>query len=309
MKIGVYWATPAHLDPNKYLRSSILNASDEENTLVEIDQKLKISKITTSSFDAILVIGTLLKPELYLVDFLHEKKDIPVFFWDLESPYDADFNTLWYPYFDHVFCVEESMYIETTNVPISYLPLAVDPLHFYLKPRIDAQPQVAIVGSDYENRKSLTSQFESLLVRPERILRVGGTIASSTDLISQFQRLSTREISKLDNTSRICIISGRDFDYANSLRSINAGSPGPRIFESIMSGGLPLVDALTLDKSICKSLFPDLLFFTNVQEAIDLFRSISDSERLARVIDLQEIVFTKNLYKHRVAEISKKIQV
>lgn len=308
MRLGVYWATPLHLDPNKYLRYSILNASDDQNTVVEIDPYLKVNKIVDSSFDAILVIGTLLKPELYLVDFLNESKNIPVIFWDLESPYDSDINTFWYPFFDHVFSVEKHMMRESNVVPVSYLPLAADTFQFFAEPSKSIHPHISIVGSNYENRNRMTAQFKSLLIKPERINRVGVSIADSSNFISSYQRLSTRRIMKIDNVSRVSIISGRDLDYANDFRSINAGSPGPRIFETIMSGGLPLVDELTLDKSTCDGLFPDLLYFSNIQQGIDVFRSISDSERFTLSKNLQEVVFTQHLYKHRIEEISKIIQ-
>jgi len=308
VKLGVYWATPLHLDPNKYLRYSILNATDNQNTVVEIDPYLKFNKIVDSSFDAILVIGTLLKPELYLVDFLNERKNIPVVFWDLESPYDSDINTFWYPFFDHVFCVEKHAIQESNVVPVSYLPLAADTFQFFAEPSKSVQPHISIVGSNYENRDRLTTQFKSLLINPERIIRVGVAITDLSNFISSYQRLSTRGIVKIDNISRVSIISGRDFDYANDFRSINAGSPGPRIFETIMSGGLPLVDELTVDKSICEGLFPDLLYFSNVHQGINIFRSITDSERFTLSKNLQEMILTKHLYKHRIAEISKTIQ-
>lgn len=308
MKLGLYWSTPSHLDPNKYLRYSILSGADEHISVVEMDPQLKVNKIKSSSFDAILVIGTLLNPELYMVDFLHERKDIPVVFWDLESPYDSDFNTFWYPLFDHVFCVEKQMMMERNVIPVSYLPLAADAFYFFSEPTESASPHIAFVGSDYKNRKRLATQIESLLKRPERINRVGASSTDSSDFVSRHQRLSTRGISRIDNSSRVSIISGRDFDYANHFRSINAGSPGPRIFETIMSGGLPLVDEMSLDRTICGNLFPDLLYFSNGQQAIDIFRNISNSERLQRCRNLQEILFTKHLYKHRLAEISGIIQ-
>ena len=308
MKFGVYWSTPSHLDPNKYLRYSILNASDERNTLVEIDPNLKINSINSFGFDAILVIGTLLKPELYMIDFLHERKKVPVVFWDLESPYDSDINSHWYPLFDHVFCVEKQMELERNVVPVSYLPLAADALYFFSEPNESVHPHIAFVGSDYDNRLRLTNQLVSLLKNYEKINRVGTSITDSSDFVSRYKRLSTRGISRIDNLSRVSIISGRDFDYANEFRSISSGSPGPRIFETIMSGGLPLVDEISLDKAICETLFPDLLYFSNGQQAIEVFRSISDSDRLMRCKNLQEVLFSKHLYKHRIDEISKKIQ-
>lgn len=308
MKFGVYWSTPSHLDPNKYLRYSILNASDERNTVVEIDPSLKVSRINSSNFDAILVIGTLLKPELYMVDFLHERKNIPVVFWDLESPYDSDINTYWYPFFDEVFCVEKQMACERDVARVTFLPLAADAFHFFSEPTKSVPPHIAFVGSDYDNRNRLTNQLESFLKTSERINRVGTSITNSSDFVSRYQRLSTRGISRIDNLSRVSIISGRDFDYANDFRSIGAGSPGPRIFETIMSGGLPLVDEISLDKAICETLFPDLLYFSNGRQAIDIFRSISDSERLLRCKNLQEVLFSKHLYKDRIDVISRKIQ-
>lgn len=308
MRFGVYWATPLHLDPNIYLRHSILNASDNRHTVVAIDPYLKVNKIVDSSFDAILVIGTLLKPELYLVDFLNERKNIPVVFWDLESPYDTDINTFWYPFFDHVFCVEKQALQESNVVPVSYLPLAADTLQFFAEPSKSVQPHISVIGSNYANRDRLIHQFKTLLIKPERINRVGVSITDSSGFISSYQRLSTRNITKIDNCSRVSIISGRDFDYANDYRSIKAGSPGPRIFETIMSGGLPLVDELTVDKSICEVLIPDLLYFANVQQGINVFRNIADSQRFTLIKNLQEVVFTKHLYKHRIEEISKTIQ-
>jgi spore maturation protein CgeB len=308
MKFGVYWSTPSHLDPNGYLRYSILNASDDRNTLMEIDPNLKISRIYSSEFDAILVIGTLLKPELYMVDFLHERKNVPVVFWDLESPYDSDLNTYWYPLFDHVFSVEKQVTFEKDVVPVSYLPLAADAFYFFSERTKNVQPHIAFVGSDYDNRIRLTNQLQSLLKRNEKIIRVGTAMTDSSDFVSRYRRLSTREISRIDSLSRVSIISGRDFDYANDFRSISAGSPGPRIFETIMSGGLPLVDEISLDKSICETLFPDLLYFSSGQQAIEVFRSISDSDRLLRTKNLQEVLFSQHLYKHRIDEISKKIR-
>lgn len=276
--------------------------------MVEIDPYLKVNKIVDSSFDAILVIGTLLKPELYLVDFLNERKNVPVIFWDLESPYDSDINNYWYSFFDHVFCVEKKMMQESNIVPVSYLPLAADTFQFFAEPSKRVHPHISIVGSNYGNRDRLTAQFESLLIKPERIIRVGVSITESSNFISSYQRLSTRRIIKIDNVSRVSIISGRDFDYANDSRSISAGSPGPRIFETIMSGGFPLVDELTVDRSICEGLFPELLYFSNIQQGIDMFRGITDSERFTLSKNLQEVVFTQHLYKHRIEEISKTIQ-
>lgn len=308
MRLGVYWATPLHLDPNKYLRYSILNASDTRNTLIELDPNLKVNKIIDSRFDAILVIGTLLNPELYLIDFLNERKNFPVAFWDLESPYDSDINTFWYPFFDHVFCVEKHAMQESDIVPVSYLPLAADTFQFFAEPSKSVHPHISIVGSKYGNRDRLTTQFKSLLIEPERINRVGVSITDSSNFISGYQRLSTRRIMKIDNVSRVSVISGRDFDYANDFRSISAGSPGPRIFETIMSAGLPLVDELTVDRSTCDDLFPDLLYFSNVQQGIDVFRSITDSERFTLSKNLQEVVFTQHLYKHRIEQVCKTIQ-
>jgi spore maturation protein CgeB len=308
MKFGVYWSTPSHLDPNKYLRYSILNASDEHHTVVEIDPTVKINRVKSSGIDVILVIGTLLKPELYMVDFLHEKKNIPTVFWDLESPYDSDINSYWYPLFNHVFSVEKQITFERNVVPVSYLPLAADAFQFFSESTESAQPHIAFVGSDYENRIRLTNQLQLLLKRKEKIIRVGTSITDTSHFVSRYRRLSTRGISRLDNLSRVSIISGRDFDYANDFRSTSAGSPGPRIFETIMSGGLPLVDEISLDKSICGTLFPDLLYFSSGQQAIEVFRSISDSDRLLRSKNLQEVLFSKHLYKHRIDEISKKIQ-
>ena len=308
MRLGVYWATPLNLDPNKYLRYSILNATDNRHTVVEIDPYLKVNKIEESGFDAILVIGTLLKPELYLVDFLNERKKIPVVFWDLESPYDSDVNNFWYPFFDHIFCVEKHAVNERSVVPVSYLPLAADTFQFFAAPSKIVQPHIAIVGSNYDNRNHLTAQFKNLLKAPERINRVGVSIRNSSDFITSYQRLSTRGIMKIDNLSKVSIISGRDFDYANSFRSNNSGSPGPRIFETIISGGLPLIDDLTVDNAICDELIPNLLYFSSVLQGINIFRSISDAERFALCNYLQEIVLTKHLYKHRIDEITKTIQ-
>ena len=68
MRIGIYWSTPSNLDPNLYLRFSILQASNEKTVLVELDPNLTLKSDTENRLDAVLVIGTFLVPQLFLID-------------------------------------------------------------------------------------------------------------------------------------------------------------------------------------------------------------------------------------------------
>ena len=305
MRLGVYWATPKELDPNLYLRNSILSASNTKITVVELDHTIKLEKRPRLDVDGVVVIGTMLNPQLALVDLLHSSRKFPIVFWDVESPYDADINSHWYRFFDHVFSVERQSIAAFPNNQISYLPLAADPMYFFQEVNLKSSKTISVIGSDYHPRRRLTTQLESLLKEGEFIDRVGAQKKSHGANVRVHERLSPGQISLLDNIARVSLIIGRDFDFQNRRRFISAGSPNPRLFETILSGGFPLIDSLTFDRLICSDLIQGLAFFTSALDAYKSFTSLSSDERNQRVLSMQEQVMTLHLYKNRILEINR----
>ena len=308
MRIGIYWSTPSNVDPNLYLRFSILRASNEKTVLVELDPNLTLKSDTENRLDAVLVIGTFLVPQLFLIDLLNRSRNIPVLFWDLESPYDSDANLSWYPLFDHVFTVELNMLSVSTSLNTSYLPLAADPFLFYSKPSTITAGQFAIIGSNYPVRERIVKQIASYIQGSEHIIRVGHAAASGNSGITYFSKKTPREIKRIDNSSRVSVIIGRDFDLANVRNFYPGGSPGPRLFETILSGGFPIIDATFIDKMTCGLLFENLDFFYSADEAYTIFQNLLDSERVKKVNTLQETLLDQHLYNHRIEQIRKIVE-
>ena len=308
MRIGIHWATPLSLDPNLYLRFSILQASNEETVLVELDPNLTMKSFANFGLDAVLVIGTFLTPQLFLIDLLNRSRNAPVFFWDLEAPYDSDTNLPWYPLFDHVFTVELNMLNLPTISNTSYLPLAADPTIFQIEPSPKTIKRLSVIGSNYSVRSRIFNQLASYIQDSEQLIRVGHLELSENDKIKFFARRTPREIARIDNLSRVSLIVGRDFDLANRKFFYSGGSPGPRLFETILSGGFPIIDATFIDREICALLFEDLDFFYSPYEAYTIFQNLLDSERIKKVNDLQEILLSQHLYRHRIGQISKVIE-
>jgi spore maturation protein CgeB len=308
MRLGVFWATPKELDPNLYLRNSILSASNNKITVIELDNTIKLGKRTWLDVDGVVIIGTMLNPQLALIDLLHSSRKLPIVFWDVESPYDADINSHWYRYFDHVFSVEKQSTTAYSFNKISYLPLAADPMYFFQEINLKSAKSISVIGSDYHPRRRLTTQLELLLKDGEFIDRVGAQKKSHGANVRVHERLSPGQISLIDNKARVSLIIGRDFDFQNKLRFISAGSPNPRLFETILSGGFPLIDSLTFDRSICSDLMHGLTFFTSAIDAYTSFTDLNCDERYRQVMSLQEQVMTTHLYKNRILEIGRVVE-
>jgi spore maturation protein CgeB len=308
MRIGIYWSTPSNLDPNLYLRYSILQASNEEVVLVELDPNLTLKSFADKGLDSVLVVGTFLTTQLFLIDLLNRSRNIPILFWDLEAPYDSDTNLPWYSLFDHVFTVELNMLNLSTISNTSYLPLAADPAIFYKEPSPITAKRLSVIGSNYSVRSRIFNQLASYIQDSEQLIRVGHLEASENDKIQYFIKRTPREIAIIDNLSRASLIVGRDFDLANRKHFYPGGSPGPRLFETILSGGFPIIDATFIDREICGLLFEDLDFFYAPFEAYTIFQNLLDSERIKKVNDLQETLLGRHLYRHRIGQISTVIE-
>jgi len=264
LKICLIWTTPNDLDPNRYLRPIIEKSLRKVGILSVYDSSFQIENIAAMNADFILMIGTLHTLQLQVVDVITSKRDVKLYFWNLEDPYDFDSLRPWESRFDHIFTVEIKSIAYYQNVKASYLPLAGDPDIHFRETQEKRNNRILIVGSDYDRRARISNMLAEKFPN-NRIVRVGD-FKNRNSNIHYLGRLDNNRIPELDNSFLCTIIIGRDFDFSNREFSIAAGSPGPRLFEALFAGGRVLIDRFSISlESSCPDLIPYVYYFESLE--------------------------------------------
>lgn len=235
-------------DPNFYICLQVRNAlqrhADVERVeLVDYTDAITVAR--NGSFNLLIVYGgeSINRPIIYTLKKFCGTSAV----WFTEDPYELSNNIRQSDLFDCVFTNDPGS-VSKYPCPACFLPLASsEEFHYHEIPESDEDYRydVSFIGTAWPNR---TEFIRSLLkAKPElkyKLALPANEFLPPVNLPVPRCEINWRtpnsELAKIANVSKFSLILHREFSASGN--DAKAESPGPRLFEIAMAGGLLLVD-------------------------------------------------------------------
>jgi glycosyltransferase involved in cell wall biosynthesis/spore maturation protein CgeB len=230
--------------------------------------------------------------------------------WVTDDPYEIRVNTRNSEIFDHVFTNDSGSVNHYPNAA-HHLPFAASQrFHFYEVPSQDEGHyfyDLLFVGTAWPNRvrllKSLISGFQGLKIKLALPHNEHVPVPDVPLPRSSYQwKAANSELARLANRSRIVLTLHRDF--SSSGKDTRASTPGPRLFETALSGGFQLADLMLPQVSEYFDLEKEIAGFSTEEDCLSKinYYLANPRERLAMARASQTKCIAKHLYQHRITE-------
>jgi glycosyltransferase involved in cell wall biosynthesis len=236
--------------------------------------------------------------------------------WLTEDPYERSRNTRIVSFFDLVFTNDAGSIAYYEHARVHHLPLAASPLVHDLPVRERDSEYLydcLFVGVGWPNRTRFLRRLRPLLVgcRVRMVVPHNEFLRPANLGVPEFevdQRISNADLAILHNRARTVLYLDRDFSGGRDPG--RATSPGPRLFEAALSGGLQLAEASAPGVEACLQKDREIFTFETPEECAELvrhFRSHPD-ERIAAARAARDRARREHLYEHRAREIAKHVR-
>lgn len=245
-----------------------------------------VARILEFGPDLILAVGTLASDDADLLSLRHaaDAARARLAFWLHDDPYEFDYGPK-AERLAHVIFSNDSWAVPHYDHPIvRHLPLAGDRQTHYrtVTPAAERDLALSFCGVAYPNRVDILRSAQKALARVP--VAVYGADWPDDLRFARNERLTPEEMAELAGRSLLTLNVGRALDIANRRYSLPASTPGPRTFETALSGcaqaffvsGLEITDHFEAREEI-------LLFDTAAELAALVEQAMDDPEHAIRV--------------------------
>lgn len=234
--------------------------------------------------------------------------------WFTEDPYELSNNIMRSEIFDLVFTNDPEC---ASKYPCTayFLPLgASQNFHFYpiISNENNYRYDLSFIGTAWPNRtKFINSLIHEKPDRKYKIALPSNEHLPEVNLLIPLSEINWRtpstELAKIANTSKFSLILHREFSSSGNANK--AESPGPRIFEVAMAGGLLLVDDSLDINSELFSPEKEYLPFHSLQECQELIDYyIEKPDERKKIIERSQLrAIQYHTYDHRVNTLMEKV--
>ncbi|MFK7776568.1 MAG: glycosyltransferase, partial [Gimesia sp.] len=275
-------------DPNYYICLQIRNAlkhHDDVEKVVLADYSNAATIVQGDSFNLLFVYGgeNINEPVIKVL----KRACGNAIVWFTEDPYELNNNRLSSELFDLVFTNDPGSVMQYPGTAF-FLPLASSKeFHFFPAPASDDayRYDLSFIGTAWPNR----TKFIDALMQEKPGFRYKLALPSNEHL-PKFKlsvpeseinwRTPNTELAKIANASRFSLILHREFSASGNKDK--AESPGPRLFEIAMAGGLLLVDDSIEINSDLFSPETEYIPFKNLKECVNQIEYYFEKSRCKR---------------------------
>jgi len=227
--------------------------------------------------------------------------------WLTEDPYEQSRNLPNLQYFDLVFTNDcrSARYYDSNKV--FHLPFAASPTyhrHDVIEKESDYLYDVFFAGTAWPNRVRLLGRIISQLSEYRcKLIVPYNEFLEKPDLgLCEFEmdyRLCNKDLALIQNRSKIVLYLHRDFSASNEIQK--SSTPGPRVFETALSGAFQLAEdnLPELDKYFTRDR--EIAYFGSADGCVSRIRHFlrhsEARQRIARAA--QQRAEREHLYEHR----------
>ncbi len=271
-----------------------------------------IASIRQFKPDVVLIIGGLGLDDIQYqpVRAACDRENARLAFWLHDDPYEFDYAYKIEALADVIFTNDSWTLHHYKAKSVFHVPLGADAkTHFReILPAHQRNIGAFFCGVGYPNRVKILMQAKTVLARSNTC--VLGDNWPSTLTFAKNQRLTGAEMADYSQRSMITINIGRDMDIANRRFRLPASTPGPRTFETALSGSAQLYFANGLEISDYLEPGKEILLFDGA-DALNYHMNLinSNPEILIEVARAaQQRALKDHTYKNRAALILNHLQ-
>lgn len=280
-KVLICSASPDAVNNNsilrKYVFTGFADILGQENVL---ESALESSVFAAKNFhpDLILIFGSCMPS---VVDYTSLKiyaieNNIKILFWLHDDPYEFDYNDKIYNFADYIFTNDKWAYyhIKQKHKKVFHLPLAADMTSHYREIKSSFDRDLFFCGVGFPNRNIFMREV-SEVIGDLSIFVVGEGWDESVPFCNN-HRIQNSQLPDWQSCSLVTINLGRRFNLANDKYQLDPTTPGPRTFETAMSGSLQIAldDCIELNDYYNDS---QIIVVKNAKEMIDLVRYLKSN--------------------------------
>lgn len=302
-------------DPNYYICLQIRNALKQHGdveSVVLADYSNAATIVQGGRFNLLFVYGgeSINQPVVQVL----KRACGNAIVWFTEDPYELNNNIHSSELFDLVFTNDPGSVADYPHTAF-FLPLASsEEFHFFPVPENDDayRYDLSFIGTAWPNR---TKMIEALMqAKPEFKYKLA---LPTNEHLPKFKlpipeseinwRTPNTELAKIANNSRFSLILHREFSASGNKEK--AESPGPRLFEIAMAGGLLLVDDSIELNSDLFSPGTEYLPFKNLKECLTQIEYYADKphERKKIIEAAQQRAIQYHTYDQRINSLFEKV--
>lgn len=236
--------------------------------------------------------------------------------WLTEDPYEQGTNRRNFDLFDIVFSNDRGSVRAYASPKVHHLPLAAsEPYHFreVVESERDFLYDVFFAGVAWPNRVDLLRRITDQLrgLRWKFILPHNEFLPKPDLGVPDFEldyRLSNPDLATVQNRSKIVLYLHRVFSASGVDQP--STTPGPRIFETALSGAFQLVEDTLPETSDYFERDRELSYFRTLEDCVSLIRHfLEHPERRVRIARAaQNRARADHLYRHRVRDLLKRLE-
>lgn len=234
-------ASPDYINNNSILRKYVYSGFVEllgSTSVLESTLDSAVFNANIFNPDFIIIFGSCMP---YSVDYnalkiYAIKNNKIIIFWLHDDPYEFDFNEKIYDYADYIFTNDKwaSYHIKQKFDKVHHLPLAADYSSHYREIKSSFDRDIFFCGVGFPNRNIFMREL-SKVAGDLSIFVVGEGWDTSVEFCNN-ARIPNNELPDWQSCSLVTINLGRRFNLANDRYQLDPTTPGPRTFETAMSG-------------------------------------------------------------------------
>jgi len=315
-KIFWMWALPLEKDSNKHIRHYIVSefewCKNVDVTFLQASDYQKILKLDLNE-SIVVVFGSFFNPEFDIYSLVHSIKSQSIstttVVWLTDDPYEFDRNFHLPHVFDLVITNDESSryYYYADNVKHLALAAAYHDVDKIENSTVQEKEwDLVFCGVGFPNRNRIIEGLNPILKQYSTLIIGPDWTQNALNGLSWIPKVDYYQLVNIYNSSKIALGLSREYDLANSMFSIQASTPAPRIFE-LAALGIP--QAIYFDRPDILQYFErdELILFdsydsfeTNIDAYLSNMSSLNLTDLSARA---RSKVLSRHLYRHRINDL------
>lgn len=243
-----------------------------------------------------VAVGSVLQDNanLVLLKKIAESLGAPLIFWLHDDPYEFDYAYKAEGLADLIFTNDKWALEHYQHPKVFHLPLAGSKSVHYKPISAEKKYDAFFAGVAYPNRLSFFKNIEKNVFGYD--IKVLGDWWPEDMMYCKNQRVSAQEFANYASQSWFTLNLGRDFNLANKSYELVPSTPGPRTFETALSGSVQLYFADSLEVLDYFDLNQEILLFDSFRDINRYFEMIGDAPD--ELIDIAEKSQKRALLEH-----------